>query len=187
MTIKALVESTDATLRELGFFKDGLVWNRSSGEVVEVIDLQVSKSKSEVTINCGVFHKEAYSIVWGRELTGIAEEPLCVIRARVGELVDGHDTWWEISDEATKDALTRAVAEYCLPFLEKVRSARGMEEYLEKTAMKQKYPLPRIYLATIQVLNGKREAGCSLLADIQKSAVGDWRGRAHEVETRLAC
>lgn len=187
MSIKTLVDSVNTVLREFEFFGDKLIWNRRLGEVIEVVDLQVSKSKGEITINCGIFHTNIYSIVWGRDWVGTAEEPLCVVRARIGELMDGHDVWWRISNEATKHSAIRALTEYCLPFLEGVRSNQEIEAYLERTALKQQYPLPKIYLAAMRVLNGKREAGCSLLSDIQKKALGDWRNRAREVSVRLGC
>jgi hypothetical protein len=98
MSIKTLSAELDQTLKQSGFLKKGLIWRRDSEDVVDVIDLQISKPGDSVTLNCGVLDRGIYITVWGRPLPDNVDSSMCTIRARIGELIGDTDKWWPMSE-----------------------------------------------------------------------------------------
>jgi hypothetical protein len=188
MIEKAVINKLDHLLKPLGFMRQQTAWNRRSGHVVEVIDVQISKAGNAVTVNAGVLDTDAHVKLWGSEPPTFVQEPACTVRARVGELIDGKDLWWQLSDDHVGDEISKAITNYVLPFVMRTHSRQDMVQRLTDTqVVKKTYPPPIINLAILQSLLGNSSEGCALLADVQKKAVGAWRARAAEVAERLAC
>lgn len=186
MSEKAIISKLDDLLKPLGFTRQKTVWNRRSGYVVEVIDVQVSKAGDTATVNAGVLDTDAHVKLWGSEPPTFVEEPACTVRARVGELIDGKDLWWQLSDDQVTDKAAKAIADHVLPFVKRMRSRQDMVQWLTDTqVVKKKYPQPIINLAILQNFLGNASEGRALLADVQKKAIGAWRARAAEVAERL--
>ena len=188
MSEKAIVSKLDDLLKPLGFTRQKTAWNRRSGYVIEVIDVQVSKAGDTATVNAGVLDTDAYVKLWGGEPPGFVEEPACTIRARVGELIDGKDLWWQLNDDHVADKVSKAITDHVLPFVKRMRSRQDMVQWLMDTqVVKKRYPPPIINLAILQNLLGNSSEGCALLAEVQKKAIGAWRARVAEVTERLSC
>lgn len=186
MNLNDTVKEVDDVLQSRGFQKSGLTWNRVTSGLVEVIDLQLSKSKTEITVNCGIQERRAYLLVWGKEPERFVQEPFCVVRARIGELGDGQDVWWSIADEGTARNVAVAVTRTVLPFLETFESLETIERFLQ-SQVGQPYPLPNLYLASIKYLRGDSVGACRVLEVKRKKALGDWKKRFDEVSERLGC
>ncbi len=188
MSEKAVVSKLDDLLKPLGFARQKTVWNRRSGYVVEVIDVQVSKAGDTATVNAGVLDTDAHVKLWGSEPPAFVEEPTCTVRARVGELIEGKDLWWQLSDDQVTNKVSKAITDHVLPFVNRMRSRQDMVQWLADTqVVKKKYPPPIINLAILQNLLGNSSEGCTLLAEMRKKAIGAWRAKAVEVAERLGC
>lgn len=187
MSEKAVIGELDTLLKPLGFTRQKTAWNRRSGYVVEVIDVQVSKAGDAVTVNAGVLDVEAHVRLWGSKPPAFIVEPACTVRARVGELIDGKELWWQLDDDQTEE-VSKAITDHVLPFVTRMRLRQDMVQWLTDTQVVQrKYPLPIINLAILQDLLGNSSEGCALLAEVQTKAIGAWRVRAAEVAERLGC
>lgn len=188
MSKKAVINKLDNLLKPLGFTRQKAVWNRSLGHLVEVIDLQISKAGDIATLNVGVLDSDVHIKLWESEPPQFVDEAACTVRARVGELVDGADLWWQLNDDQVTDNVYIAIKNYMLPFAQRMHSRQCMARWLtDAEVVKKKYPLPIINLAILQFLLGNPSEGCSLLGELQRNAIGAWRTRAVEVAGRLGC
>lgn len=69
---KALDSLLDSTitplLKEDGFKKKNLCWNKQTGDFIQVIQLQTSRHNIDddgrFTLNIGVFHPQVFSVIW---------------------------------------------------------------------------------------------------------------------------
>lgn len=178
----------DALLTPLGFTRRKASWNRKVRHFVEVIDLQISKQGDTATVNAGVLDTSVHMRLRGCEPPEFVQEPICTVRARVGELIDGRDLWWQVGDCEVPARVSTAVSSRVLPFVERMRSREEMVRWLvEAQVVERMYPLPIINLAILQVLVGNTLEGCALLANLRKTAIGGWRGTAIKVAERLGC
>ena len=188
MNQKTVVARLDALLVPLGFSRQKFTWNRRSASVVDVIDVQLSKAGDSVTINTGVLDPEVYVALWGSQPSEAVEQPTCTVGARIGELIDGRDKWWQLSEAATPADVAEAVATYVVPFLARAGTRGGMKQWLlDSEVQEMRYPPPIISLAIIKSLTGEAVEACTLLAGLQKTATGAWRARAAEVAARIGC
>jgi hypothetical protein len=182
------IAQLDALLKPLGFARLETTWNRRGESVVEVIDVQFSKAGDSITVNPGVLDPEVHWTFWGSTPLGFVEQPGCTVCARIGELMDGRDKWWELNDGAAAVDAKKHVAAHVVPFLERMRTRETMKEWLTNTGVPRKrYPPPIINLAIISSLLGETEKACTLLAELHKKSVGAWRRRIAEVAERLNC
>jgi hypothetical protein len=99
MSETSVIRELDNLLKPLGFTRQKTSWNRRSGNVVEVITVQISKTGDTGTVNAGVLDMDAYVKLWGTEPPALVEEPACTVSARVGDLIDGKDLWWQLNDD----------------------------------------------------------------------------------------
>jgi hypothetical protein len=188
MSTREIIDAVGALLKPLGFTGPEAVWNRRVDGVVEAVELQLSKARDAVTVNAGVLDPEVYQTLWGSEPPRLVEVPLCTVGVRVGELGGGRDRWWPIDVDPEATTLVPSVSDHVLPFLERMRSRAAMAQWLTDTQVqKKKYPPPILSLAILQSLLGRRSDACSLLADVEKDALGGWRARTAEVSARLRC
>ena len=188
MSTKAVIARMDELLKPLGFTRRKATWNRRSNSFVDVIDVQTSKAGDTMTINAGVLHPEVHRKCWTTELPAVIEEPECIVRARIGQLLEGKDLWWRVGDARILDDVAKKVAAHVLPFLERMHSLAAMEQFLTNAKVtKQKYPLPIICLAILKSEQGDRTGACALLTELGEKSVGAWRTRIGEVAERLGC
>ena len=186
MSTSSIKKHMDRVLAPLGFARKGLLWNRTSDSLVEVIDLQVSKAGDSVTVNAGVFDPDLYAQVWGTPWqAAMVEEPRCAVRNRIGMLAGDRDQWWSVDDPEAANRIGEALTRYVLPFLLDSRSPMVMERTLEK--MSPRYPLPRLHLAVLKHRRGDVQGACAVLLELQERALGGWRDKAADLAIRLGC
>jgi hypothetical protein len=188
--IRTVVTQLDALLKPLGFARSGRTWSRNAGcviDLIDVIDVQVTKVGGAVTVNAGVLDEEVYKAVWNRAPDRI-EQPSCTVGVRIGALRDGKDKWWELNDADTPGEVAANVRAYVLPFLERMQSRDAMMQWLIDTRVTRKgYPLPILNLAILHSLAGNRNRACGVLAERQKKPLGAWRERVAEIAADLGC
>ena len=188
MSAASIVARLDRELIPKGFLRKQATWNREQDSWVEVIDIQVSKSGDSVTVNAGVLSQSIYAACWGRDADSFVEEPFCTVRARVGQLLDSKDRWWDIRDEHAADEVVDCLDAAILPFVERMRSLLAMRDWLASTGMPSvRSPLPSICFAVLQSRVGDIDDACRVLAELERKALGAWRTRAREVAARIGC
>ena len=188
MSAASIIARLDRELTPKGFCRKKATWNREQGSLVEVVDIQTSKDGDAVTMNVGVLSRPIYLACWGRDAGSFIEEPFCTVRARVGQLLDNKDRWWDVSSAAVAEEMVDCLAARILPFLERMRSLEAMRDWLASTGMPSpKSPLPSICFAVLQAQLGDISAACTALADLERKALGAWKARAQEVAARIGC
>lgn len=188
MNAKDVTVRLDGLLKPLGFERQKTTWNLKSGSFVDVVDVQISKTRDMITVNAGVLHPDVHAKCWGGDLPKFIEEPSCTVRARVGQLIDGKDLWWQLGADDVAGEIADTVSTHVLPFLGQMHSADAMERFLTNSqVVKQKYPPPIIYLAILKHEQGHSGAACSLLGDLKKKTVGAWQRRISQIAERLSC
>jgi hypothetical protein len=187
MTRLATAKRLDAQLAPLGFDRRNVTWNRTVGQLIDVVNLQVSKEGNAVTINAGVADPEVYAICWGDELTRSVDEPSCTVRARVGRLLDDIDVWCPIDDPETSEQIEDVGTRAVLPFIERMHTRESMADFLDTDPARPGYPPPVIYLAILRHLTGDKRGACEILDALSRTARGAWETRVAEVAGRLGC
>ncbi len=186
MSTASIISSLDRELASKGFRRKKATWNRDCGSLVDVIDIQTSKGGNAVTLNAGVLSRSIHLTCWGQEAEPFIEEPLCTVRARVGQLLDNKDVWWDVNSSGVSDEIVGCLGARIFPFLERMRTPEGMRDWLLSTGIPSlRYPLPSLYFAVLQSQLGDVRAAAVLLADLEHKALGAWKIRAHEVAVRI--
>ncbi len=183
MVPKQLIGAVDAVLKEHGFARKKMTWNRRSDRLVDVIDLQVGKGGDSLTLNAGVVDRDVRKLLWGPELSGFLQEPECTVRSRVGELVGDHDIWWPLDEDAAHE-IARTLVHYVLPFLERMHDPAEMEGHLSAHVGKS-YPPPIIYLAILKHRRGEAAEAEALLRGLNERTSGPWQKRIAELSASL--
>lgn len=104
-----------ATLKPLGFKKNGRTFNRTSEDgIVQVVNFQSEKHKTEenyfvdgvrenlygkFVVNLGVCIESLYKFEFPNDNNKYYKEYDCQIRERLGKLLTGQDYWWTITDD----------------------------------------------------------------------------------------
>jgi len=188
MSTKTVIAQFNQLIAPLGFVRRKTTWNRESGSLVDVIDIQVSKAGDAVTANVGILDRCIHEIFWGDRSPEFVEEPHCTVRARIGDLVAGKDIWWQLNDSRCVADLVEKISSHGLPFLERTHTAEAIELHLTDVRVpKRKYPPDIINLAILRFGRGDKIGACTLLIELQKSNIGAWRGRVGEIIERLGC
>jgi hypothetical protein len=188
MSKNATPLTLDELLKPLGFARHGVTWNRKVGSLVDVVDVQISKSGDMFTLNVGVLDTNVYIIFWGKEAPAFIEEPSCIVRVRIGELIDAKDHWWPIGEEGIDREVAEIVTSHVIPFFDRMRTREALERWLTNTKVEEKnYPLPVVCLAILRNELGKANEACAMLAKLKKKTVGAWRQRIADVAYRLGC
>ena len=188
MSLNAIVARLDPLLKPIGFSRHGATWNRSVGSFIDVVNVQSSKSRDAITINAGVLHPGAFTKCWGQVLPQFIDEAQCTVRARVGQLIDGKDLWWNLTATDTADDIADKVASPVLPYLEQMHSVNAMVQFLEDgQVVKMKYPPPIIYLAILKDEQGDSNVACALLSDLRNKSGAAWLSRIRRVAEMLGC
>jgi len=188
MSKASIIARLDRELAPMGFIRKKATWNREHGLLVEVIDIQTSKSGDTVTMNVGVLSRPIYFACWGRDAKPFVEEPECTVRARIGKLIDNKERWWDIGGTGVTDEIITCLVERALPFLERMRSPEEMRNWLASMgAPLSKYPPPAIYYAVLQSQLGDLDGACAILTAFDRRAIGAWKGTGQEVAARIGC
>lgn len=174
-------------LKKYGFKKQGLKWNRTVGDVIQVIDIQKHHlDQLYFTINVGVLHTHcghAFEI----DMTKFINEVFCFPRFRLKNYVPdsqfGSDEWWPIGSElqwaGVGEEVSRALEQILLPELDKVDSAAAVLEF-SKTFRRSYFPPPeQLLMAILLYLVGKVDESEKLIEVV--AASDSWEKRAEFV------
>jgi hypothetical protein len=123
-------EAFHQVLKPLGFKKKNNNFYKPCEGFGHMVNLQksiyYSKEHLHFTINIGLFLPEFYKGYFKTEPPAFPSEPDCVIRKRVGWLLDGNDKWWDVTHETDSDLLSEElktiVCQKILPFLDQYQS-----------------------------------------------------------------
>ena len=188
MNMKSIIAEVNRVLKPIEFTSQKYVWKRKVGSFTDVIDLQVSKSRDTVTINIGVLDVEVHTLLWGDEPADFVKLPARTVDARIGQLIDDKDKWWEIDDPSVAVEIAKSITAYALPFLEQMHAREAMIRWLTSIdVIKRRYPPPILNLAILECLTGHPGRGCEILGQSQKTWKGPWGVRAAEIASQLKC
>jgi Domain of unknown function (DUF4304) len=178
-----LILKIDEVLEKYQFHKSGDVWNRDYTDFVDVIDLQISKSKDMFTINAGVASKFVIRACWGFDGSSMVEEPSCTVRDRLGELLHGRDVWWSLSDNDGVEEALSGIQDAAIPFLQVNHSIDHMISTLENDPASRRYPPGVIYLALLHHQKGESDR-CKEMFETMK-LTGAWNQKASDILASL--
>lgn len=178
-----LISNIDDALEKHQFHRKGSLWNREYNDFVDVIDLQIGKSKDMFTLNAGVADKFVIQACWGMDGSDMVEEPSCTIRARLGELLHGRDVWWSLSDGDGIDEVLSGIQDAAIPFLQLNHSIDHMIETLENDPASKRYPPGIIYLALLYHRKGESDRCREMFKSMKLT--GAWNQKAWEILTAL--
>ena len=181
-SVNHLLRRLDEALSPRGFRRHKHTWNRKAETLVDVIDLQVSKSADSVVVNVGVLDTEIYAACWLTDPPRFAFEPSCTVRSRLGLLMGDHDVSWRLAEKAAGDEIAAAVHTLAVPFLDRMHAPDALEQYLEADrSMTQRYPPPIIYCALLKYRRGAKTQAEQMLRGLRARTVGPWAVRIGEV------
>lgn len=189
MIMRDLVTAVNERLVALKFTRRKKTWNRQSGAIVHVIDIQKDNSGELVTLNVGVFCSNAYKVMWGKDAPAFAHEVDCIARSRVGDLINGKDLWWDLDAMDGANSIINTLDEFVLPFLEKFCSEKSILEYLDEGGMRFRKLAPYVlYGAILRYRAGDEVRGCNDLRQFMSDTRnGGWVHNAEEIAIRLGC
>lgn len=193
-----IVRVLDPGLEAAGFQRKRRTWNRLRMGFVDVVDVQTVPRKlgpNTFTMNVGVLVPDLYELVHGRTPPRFAEDPECVVRVRVGELLNRggadrfFDRWWTLDSDTeqlnAERELGDALPGRVLPFLERFQSMPDVHTFLEtQTGYHRKYGLDRLFLAAARHRVGDVEGALRELTDVRHKDRA-WGRHAESVERRL--
>lgn len=136
---RVIKEGFHETLKPLGFKKKANNFYLQLPDIGQIINIQKSawgtKDHISFTINTGLFLPEYWiGLIYnkGKEVPAFPTEPECLIRKRIGNLRNQHDTWYDIDERANEhDLIVEMKAnleEFILPYF---NSAKEKNEILE--------------------------------------------------------
>jgi hypothetical protein len=187
-TIAGLLSQIDDVLKPPGFKRRGQRWNRSVGNVVDVVTVQRSKSLDRVWINLGVLDAEVYSTCFGRAAPASVDEADCTVHSRLGQSIDGREGLWDPNDPVGNGEIAGLLQTEGLPFLERMHSRPDMERHLERHSPARFAAAPEVvYLAILKALQGDTRGACEELERFRTRALGGWRDDAERLLREYGC
>lgn len=114
-------------LKPAGFMRRRNAWRRDADGLVDIVNLQLSKSLDSVWVNLGVIEPDAYRYSWGRQLEATFDEASCTVRERLGVLIDGLDHSWPAGDPVSAETIAGQLRSVGLPWLEGMHSLGAIQ------------------------------------------------------------
>lgn len=139
---RVLQQSVGDVLKRRGYQKQTSRYVRASGELTQMIDVQLSQwsqnKATRFTLNCGVYVPGLSSAYWNTPDPARPKLTDCCVSARVGMLSPSRlDLWWEVTDgdDSEKDggvvaAVRSAVTGLALPFVERFETVHDIAGFL---------------------------------------------------------
>lgn len=183
-------------LKQHGFKKKDLTWNKSKDGLVQVVDFQLSRFSSDeekdFTINLGVFYSQVWKKCWAKEPPKFIKEEDCFPRIRIGQLLNGFseestDRWWSCSAKTNKDELGKEIEglleEKCLPFLDDMLDHHEVVKFYSSSSDRL-MPIEKIYLAIFKNSIGDAHSSDELLSEVVTISKA-WANRVEQVRAQL--
>jgi hypothetical protein len=139
---KIVKEGFHEILKPLGFKKKANNFYIQRQDLGQIINIQkstwYSRDHNKFTINTGLFLPEYWTGLAhheGKELPTFPTELDCLIRKRIGELRNQHDTWYGV-DESTDESeliieMRSNLKDYILPFFDRTKTKEAFLELLD--------------------------------------------------------
>lgn len=182
-------------LKEEGFLRKGTTWNRKTGNVLDVLNLQKGRPRPDrgidFTLNVGLWMEEVWSACWARTTPSFIREEDCFPRFRIGFLLENfnprfRDKWWFLDSEEALSSVGEEVRgilrSKCLPLFGRFSKVEEVLSFAE-TTVPVKLPLEKLYLGVLRHLRGDRELSESAFNELNTDP--NWGRRAEEVLLRL--
>lgn len=179
-------------LKQCGFKKKELTWNKSKDGIVQVVDFQLScfsgDGEEDFTINLGVFDPQVWKKCWGKEPPKFIKEEDCFPRIRVGQLLNesseqSTDHWWTCNANSIESELGKEIEvvleERCLPFLDDMLDQNEVVNFYSSSS-DHLMPIEKIYLAIIKNSVGDAHSSDELLSEVVAISKA-WATRADQV------
>ena len=178
-------EAIDALLAQQGFNRRANTWVRGRSSFSDVIDIQRGNSVEGVTVNVALQHAPTYELAWSKSPNYPLIEPDCVVRTRLGFLVDGRDRWWRPDDQSAVDDIIEALTSAALPFLANFKDLADVEQWLD--ASQNRYPPEALYRAAVQHQRGYNAQARDIVEQLlQRTTSAPWRERICSMAASLA-
>ena len=152
-------------LKQHGFARKSRTWNRASGDVVHVVNIQGSQASfgedAEFYVNTGVFAPALWGATRDTPPPPFVSEPECHLRERLDPPDPGADRWrLSIRDDPAteKTPLVQALEHTTLPFFAQFASLLDVRDYLRRAPSDP----PRLELAMAEALLGDPQAARNL-------------------------
>jgi len=189
-------------MKEAGFIRKGRTWNRHARGMIDVMNVQTSQwnepTLGSFTINVGVLVPKVYALCWGKDTPTFPKEEDCIVRARIGALIDRpvagrrkqKDVWWDMDMETDLETLGNnlrlLLREKIVPFFDQFDSLKSIKIWWEKQAPHEtETPLGNIFLAIIDAQLGYKKEAKKLLEDETRRDDSLWKNQALGVSARL--
>jgi hypothetical protein len=188
--MRPIAQAMHEVLRPAGFRRQRHAWRRDAGEFVDIVNLQLSKGLDSVWVNLGVIQPDAYQWTWAMPVGSTVDEARCTVRSRLGVLVDGHDTDWDVGDADSPVVVADLLRSVGLPWLEGMHSLAALQLELERTFAaqgKRAYVPVAIALAVVHWKQSDIPAACRTLDARRRWELGPWEDRLVAVSRELAC
>ena len=151
-------------LKEAGFARRGVTWNRGGEAGIFVLNLQNSKPRIgggiDVTINIGILIEDVWRLCWGRPVPDFVKEENCYPRFRIGDLLSNFaprplDKWWKIAavDGPETTEMVNAVRQDCLVYFDEIKSREVLTNFVQQK-YKDRMPLEHLQRALLLGLEG---------------------------------
>lgn len=197
--IKQLVSQYVATdLKEVGFKKNRLVWNRPVDSITHVIEFQQSQwndsTELQFTINIGVLSEQLWKTCNQALIPKTVREVDCFPRYRIGDLLSSSkeqkkDKWWALRSpddiNETGVEVNRVIQETCLPLLDRCNSHDSMLA-IAGSYEKWHHPVDRISYSVLIYLVGRKAEAAHCLTNLEESLRSEaWRRKIRTVREHL--
>lgn len=181
-------------LKSHKFRKNGFRWDRSLGDIVQVITIQASQWNDEAghsfTLNFGVCVKQVWMIIHGTPLPRTIPECECFPIFRVGDVMDDNsiDLWWTIEDFAPEE-LSREVQKVIRETVIKILdNCNSVEKVLSLVIERKKrlHPYEMISYSVLNFLCNKQDEAKKILDEMLEGNKSKfWENTIQAVKERL--
>ncbi|MDP2012233.1 MAG: DUF4304 domain-containing protein [Phenylobacterium sp.] len=184
MSRKTYPAALNEVLAPLGFKREGMVFSRAHGDLLEQVDLQVSQVAG-VTAN--LWTKNLATEELHRQAV-LGRPPMLrrMFIIRIGTLIDGYDRWWR-GDPNGPAELAEAVRIHAPPYFDARRSLEAQALTLGRNEPRWRNSFERIYLALTLYQMGELDEACAALTNPAKALSPSDQAEVDGVRLWLGC
>jgi len=189
--------SVATVLKEYGYRKNGLTWNRRMDQIIYVVNIQKSrfsdKGTVKFTLNLGVAAEDIWLAYWGMELPKVIKEESCFPGFRVGDVLNGFsgkakDLWWFLDASKAMDPLaeevTSCLRNRCLPVLQQLDSLYAVADFVRRSNPLM-MPRDRICWGILCHQLGDFDGAERAFSKFESGKSKAWQSKVSEIRSRL--
>lgn len=175
----------ELSLRREGFIRKNHLWNRDAGPFVDVISIDMSKSRLSFDIACGVHDRDVYGSLWS-PTEGFIDVPACTVRIGLGELSGEPSKIWDLADDRAEGDVSGRLNAETLSWFLTMHDRASMAEFL-RARSRVLIPAEIAQLAILQHLSGDDAGACRTLAENRSRALGLWQSTFDDLAKQFSC